>query len=106
MDEDYIRTARAKGLPEKQVVKQGVRASINPVVTLMGLEMGILLGGAVIVEAVFNIPGVGLLAYHSIANADFAVIEGTVLLAAMFIIIANIVVDIVYAYLDPRVRYS
>ena len=106
MDEDYIRTARAKGLPEKQVVKQGVRASVNPVVTLMGLEMGLLLGGAVIIETVFNIPGVGLLAYHSIVNADFAVIEGTVLLAAMFIIIANIVVDIVYAYLDPRVRYS
>jgi peptide/nickel transport system permease protein len=60
----------------------------------------------VIIETVFNIPGVGLLAYHSIVNADFAVIEGTVLLAAMFIIIANIVVDIVYAYLDPRVRYS
>jgi peptide/nickel transport system permease protein len=106
MDEDYIRTARAKGLPEKEVVKQGVRASINPVVTLMGLEMGILLGGAVLIETVFNIPGVGLLAYHSIVNADFSVIEGTVLLAAMFIIIANIVVDIAYAYLDPRVRYS
>jgi peptide/nickel transport system permease protein len=106
MDEDYIRTARAKGLPEKQVVRQGVRASINPVVTLMGLEMGILLGGAVLVETVFNIPGVGRLAYTSIVNADFSVIEGTVLLAAMFIIIANIVVDIGYAYIDPRVRYS
>jgi peptide/nickel transport system permease protein len=106
MDEDYIRTARAKGLPEKQVVRQGVRASINPVVTLMGLELGILLGGAVLVETVFNIPGVGRLAYTSIVNADFSVIEGTVLLAAMFIIIANIVVDIGYAYIDPRVRYS
>jgi peptide/nickel transport system permease protein len=106
MEEDYIRTARAKGLPEKQVVRQGVRASINPVVTLMGLELGILLGGAVLVETVFNIPGVGRLAYTSIINADFSVIEGTVLLAAMFIIIANIVVDIGYAYIDPRVRYS
>ena len=106
MDEDYIRTARAKGLPEKRVVRQGVRASINPVVTLMGLEFGILLGGAVLVETVFNIPGVGRLAYESIVNADFEVIEGTVLLAAMFIILANIVVDIMYAYLDPRVRYA
>ena len=106
MDEDYIRTARAKGLPEKRVVRQGVRASINPVVTLMGLEFGILLGGAVLVETVFNIPGVGRLAYQSIVNADFEVIEGTVLLAAMFIIVTNIAVDIFYAYLDPRVRYA
>ena len=106
MDEDYIRTARAKGLPEKRVVRQGVRASINPVVTLMGLEFGILLGGAVLVETVFNIPGVGRLAYQSIVNADFEVIEGTVLLASMFIIAANIAVDILYAYLDPRVRYA
>jgi peptide/nickel transport system permease protein len=106
MDEDYIRTARAKGLPERAVLRQGVRSSINPVITLLGLEIGILLGGAVLVEKVFNIPGVGNLAYSSIINADFSVIQGTVLLAAMFIILANIVVDIVYAYLDPRVRYS
>ncbi len=106
MDEDYIRTARAKGLPERKVLRQSVRSSINPIVTLLGLEVGILLGGAVLVETVFNIPGVGHLAYISIVNADFAVIQGTVLLAAMFIILANIVVDILYAYLDPRVRYS
>ena len=106
MDEDYIRTARAKGLPERKVLRQGVRSSINPIVTLLGLEVGILLGGAVLVETVFNIPGVGRLAYTSIINADFSVIQGTVLLAAMFIIVANIVVDVLYAYLDPRVRYS
>jgi peptide/nickel transport system permease protein len=106
MDEDYIRTARAKGLPERKVVRQGVRSSINPIVTLLGIEIGLLLGGAVLVETVFNIPGVGHLAYTSIINSDFSVIEGTVLLAAMFIIIANIVVDIAYAYIDPRVRYS
>ena len=106
MDEDYIRTARAKGLPERRVLRQGVRSSINPFLTLLGLEIGILLGGAVLVEKVFNIPGVGLLAYNSIINADFSVIQGTVLLAAFFIIVANIVVDILYAYLDPRVRYS
>jgi peptide/nickel transport system permease protein len=106
MDEDYIRTARAKGLPERSVTRQGVRSSINPIVTLLGLEIGTLLGGALLVETVFNIPGVGLLAYHAIIQADFSVIQGTVLLAAMFIIVANIVVDIAYAYLDPRVRYS
>jgi peptide/nickel transport system permease protein len=106
MDEDYIRTARAKGLTERAVVRQGVRASINPLVTLVGLEIGTLLGGALLVEAVFNIPGVGRLAYSAIIQSDFSVVQGTVLLAAMFIIVANIVVDIAYAYLDPRVRYS
>jgi len=106
MDEDYIRTARAKGLPERAVLRQAVRSSISPIVTLLGLEIGILMGGAILVERVFNIPGVGSLSYTSIVNADFSVIQGTVLLAAFFIIAANIVVDILYAYLDPRVRYS
>jgi peptide/nickel transport system permease protein len=106
MEEDYIRTARAKGLPERAVVRQGVRAAINPVVTLFGLEVGVLLGGAVLIEAVFNIPGIGELNYKAIQSSDFPVTQGTVLLAAMFIIVANIVVDVGYAYLDPRVRYS
>ncbi len=106
MKEDYIRTARAKGLAEHRVIRQGVRSSINPIVTLLALELGVLLGGAVLIEYVFNIPGVGLLAYHSIVESDFEVIQGTVLLASMFIIVANIVADIAYAYLDPRVRYS
>jgi peptide/nickel transport system permease protein len=106
MKEDYIRTARAKGLPERLVVRQGIRAAINPIVTLLALEIGVLLGGAVLVETVFNIPGVGRLAYNAIVHSDFEVIQGTVLLASMFIIIANIVADIAYAYLDPRVRYS
>jgi peptide/nickel transport system permease protein len=106
MREDYIRTARAKGLRERAVVRQGVRAAVNPIITLFGLEVGVLLGGAVLVETVFNIPGVGRLAYQSIQSSDFPVIQGTVLLASAFIIVANIVVDIAYAYLDPRVRYS
>jgi peptide/nickel transport system permease protein len=106
MGEDYIRTARAKGLRERSVVRQGVRSAINPVVTLLAIEIGILLGGAILVETVFNIPGVGRLSYNAILASDFSVVQGTVLLAAMFIIVANIVVDIVYAYLDPRVRYS
>jgi peptide/nickel transport system permease protein len=106
MGEDYIRTARAKGLPERRVVRQGVRASITPIVTLLPLEIGVLLGGAVLIETVFNIPGVGRLAYNAIPASDFPVVQGTVLLAAMFIIVANIVVDIAYAYIDPRVRFS
>ncbi len=106
MGEDYIRTARAKGLRERRVIRQGVRSSINPIVTLLALEIGVLLGGAVLIEDVFNIPGIGRLAYQSIIQSDFEVIQGTVLLAAMFIILANIVADIGYAYLDPRVRYS
>jgi peptide/nickel transport system permease protein len=106
MREDYIRTARAKGLPEKDVVRQGVRAAVNPIVTLFGLELGTLLGGAVLIEAVFDIPGIGELNYKAIQSSDFPVTQGTVLLAAMFIIVANIVVDVAYAYLDPRVRYS
>jgi peptide/nickel transport system permease protein len=107
MSEDYIRTARAKGLSERRVVlKHGVRSAITPIVTAAGLDIGILLGGAILTETVFNIPGIGRLAYDSIQNADLPMIQGTVLLGAFFIILANLVVDIVYAFLDPRVRYS
>jgi peptide/nickel transport system permease protein len=106
MKEDYIRTARAKGLPERTVVRHGVRSALNPIITLLPLEIGTLLGGAVLVETVFNIPGIGRLGYESIVQSDFSVIQGTVLIAAMFIIVANIVVDILYAYFDPRVRFS
>jgi peptide/nickel transport system permease protein len=106
MGEDYIRTARAKGLRERRVVGHGVRAAINPIITLFGLEVGVLLGSALLVESVFNIPGIGELNYKAIQQSDFPVTQGTVLLAALFIIVANIVVDVAYAYLDPRVRYS
>jgi peptide/nickel transport system permease protein len=107
MGEDYIRTARAKGVPERQVVlRHGVRAAITPILTIFALDVGVLLGGAVLVETVFDIPGIGRLNYDAITHADFPIIQGTVLLAALFIVVANIVVDIVYAYLDPRVRFS
>jgi peptide/nickel transport system permease protein len=107
MGEDYIRTARAKGLRERRVIwRHGVRAAITPVVTIFGLDLGALLGGAVITETVFDIPGIGRLNYDSIIHSDFPVVQGTVLLAALFIVVANILVDIAYAYLDPRVRYS
>jgi peptide/nickel transport system permease protein len=107
MGEDYIRTARAKGLSERRVIlRHGVRSAITPIVTIFGLDIGLLLGGAVITETVFDIPGVGRLNYDAIVHSDFPIVQGTVLIAAIFIVIANIVVDIAYAYLDPRVRYS
>jgi peptide/nickel transport system permease protein len=107
MGEDYIRTARAKGLTERRVIfRHGLRSAITPVVTAAGLDIGILLGGTILVETVFNIPGVGRLAYDSIQTGDLPMIQGTVLLGAFFIIVANLVVDVLYAFLDPRVRYS
>ena len=74
--------------------------------TVLGLDIGILLGGAILTETVFNIPGIGRLAYEGIINADLPVIQGTVLFGALFIVVANFIVDIAYAFLDPRVRYS
>jgi peptide/nickel transport system permease protein len=107
LDQDYIRTARAKGLTERRViVRHGVRAAITPIVTVLGLDLGALLGGALLIETVFDIPGVGRLNYEALVHADFPIIEGTVLLAALFIVLANILVDISYAYLDPRVRFK
>ncbi len=106
MGEDYIRTARAKGLGERRVLlRHGLRSAINPVMTILGLDIGMFLGGAVLVETVFDIPGIGRLNYEAITHSDFPIVQGTVLVAALFIIVANIVVDVAYAYLDPRVRY-
>ena len=107
MGEDYIRTARAKGLSEKRVVlRHGVRSAITPIVTAAGLDIGILLGGAILTETVFNIPGIGRLVYESIQHSDLPMIQGTVLFATFFIVLANLVVDILYAFLDPRVKYA
>jgi peptide/nickel transport system permease protein len=107
MSEDYIRTARAKGLPERTVIfRHGMRAAITPVVTAAGLDIGVLLGGVILTESVFNIPGIGRLAFDSIQNADLPMIQGTVLVGAFFIVIANLIVDVLYAFIDPRVRYS
>jgi len=106
MSEDYVRTARAKGLRERRVVfKHGVRSAITPIVTILGLDLGILLGGAILTETVFNIPGIGRLAFDAIQKSDLPTVQGTVLLGAFFIILLNLAVDVVYAFLDPRVRY-
>ena len=107
LGEDYIRTARAKGLSERRVTyRHGLRSALTPVVTLLGLDLGGLLGGAIISEKVFNLPGVGALAIGAIQNIDLPVILGTVLFASFFVVISNIIIDIVYAMLDARVRYS
>ena len=108
LSEDYIRTARAKGVPERGVIlHHGVRSAITPIVTLLGLDIGTLLAGnAILTESVFNIPGVGRLLFTSIQRSDLTTIQGIVLFGAFFIIICNLIVDIAYAYLDPRVRYQ
>ena len=106
MGEDYIRTAKAKGLAERRVVlKHGLRTAVTPVVTMFGLDLGILLGGAILIEAVFNIPGIGRLAFDAIQKSDLPMVQGTVLIGALAIVVMNLVVDVVYAFLDPRVRY-
>jgi peptide/nickel transport system permease protein len=108
LGEDYIRTARAKGLPERTVIlRHGLRSAINPIVTLIGLDVGTLLAGqAIITETVFNIPGLGRLLYQAISVSDLTTIQGVTLFGSLFIVFFNLVVDIGYAYLDPRVRYS
>lgn len=107
MSEDYIRTARAKGLRERTVIgKHALRSSLTPVVTMFGMDLGLLLGGALITETVFNLPGLGIWVVQSVANSDFPVVVAVTLAAAFAITFMNLVVDILYAYLDPRVRYS
>jgi peptide/nickel transport system permease protein len=106
LQEDYIRTARAKGVSERRVlIRHGVRSAITPIVTLLGLDIGILLGGAILTETVFNIQGIGRYAYDAITNSDLPVIQGTVLFGAFFIVTMSLLVDIMYAFIDPRVRY-
>lgn len=106
MHEDYVVTAVAKGLPMSVVaVRHGLRNALLPAVTVIGYSMGDLLGGAVIVETVFSLPGMGQLVVNSIARRDFPVIQGAVMITAIFYVLSNLLVDILYLYLDPRVRY-
>ena len=106
MNEDYIRTARAKGLPERTVIsKHGLRAALTPVVTIFGMDLGLLLGGAVITEYTFGLHGLGLFTIEAVQSQDLPEILGVTLLAAFFIVIANLFVDVLYAYIDPRVRH-
>ncbi|MFN2589712.1 MAG: ABC transporter permease [Actinomycetota bacterium] len=107
MNEDYIRTARAKGLSERRVLyKHGLRAAITPMVTLFGVNLGTLLGGATVTETVFNIPGLGRFSLQAIRQGDLYALVDVTLIGAFFVVLANLVVDILYAFLNPRVRYS
>ncbi len=107
MGEDYIRTARAKGISERRVIfRHGLRAALTPVVTMFGMDVAFLLGGAVITESVFQLPGLGQYAIVSLYAADFPAVMGVTLVGAFFIVVANFVVDVLYAFLDPRVRYT
>lgn len=102
---DFIRTARAKGLSERKVIwGHGFKNAVIPVMTIAGIDLGALIGGAIITETVFNRPGIGLMIYHAIAARDTAVIAGGVLFATFFFVFANLLVDLGYAWVDPRVR--
>ncbi|MGH3935859.1 MAG: ABC transporter permease [Pseudonocardiaceae bacterium] len=106
MGEDFIRTARAKGLPERTVVlKHGLRASLTPILTIFGLDLGLLLGGAILTESTYSLPGIGKYAVDAVVNNDLPKVLGVVLVGSIFIIGANLVVDLLYAVVDPRVRY-
>jgi peptide/nickel transport system permease protein len=106
LNEDYVRTARAKGLSERRIlIRHALRCSLIPIVSLFGLDFGALVGGsALLTEVVFGLPGVGKLTYDSLTNLDLPVIMGCVLYAAFFVVLANAVVDVLYAAIDPRVR--
>jgi len=106
-NEDYVRTARAKGLRERTVVvKHALRAGLAPIVTAAGLDLADLLGGVIIVESIFSLPGLGVLTVRSVIESDLPVIAGITLVSAAFIMVANLVVDLLYAVIDPRVRVS
>lgn len=107
LKQDYITTARAKGLAERFVVyKHALKNALIPVVTVMGLQFGILLGGAVLTETVFAWPGIGRLLVDSILRRDYPVVQATVMLMAFVFVLINLVVDIIYAFLDPRIHYQ
>ena len=104
--EDYIRTARAKGLSERRVIfRHALRGALTPIVTMLGIDMATIMAGLVITENLFGLPGLGQLAVASIYSNDFPMVMGVTIVGAIFILAANIVVDVAYAFLDPRVRY-
>jgi peptide/nickel transport system permease protein len=106
-NEDYIRTARAKGLSESVILgKHTLRAALAPIATMAGLDFAGLLGGAILTESVFNLPGLGRLAISAVTKYDLPIIVATTLLAAFIVVIMNLIVDILYAYIDPRVRVA
>ena len=107
LNQDYVRTARSKGISEQTVVyKHGLRAALSPVVTILGLDMAGLLSGTLITEQIFGVDGIGRFAIESLRNDDLPIIMGTVLIGCVLVVIMNLIVDIAYSFLDPRVRLS
>jgi peptide/nickel transport system permease protein len=105
--QDYIRTAWAKGLKERVIVlKHALKNALIPVVTLLGIQLRILVEGSVLVETVFNIPGMGRLLVTSVLSKDFIMVQACILVIALLVLLANLLVDISYGWLDPRVRYG
>jgi len=106
MNEDYVRTARAKGVvPGRVVFRHALRNAMLPTITVIGLQFGLLMGGAILTETIFGWPGVGQIAIESVNRRDYAMIQGVVLYGATFFVLVNLLVDVLYAVLDPRVRY-
>jgi len=106
MNEDYVRTARAKGVvPWRVVFRHALRNAMLPTITVIGLQFGLLMGGAILTETIFGWPGVGQIAIESVNRRDYAMIQGVVLYGATFFVLVNLLVDVLYAVLDPRVRY-
>jgi peptide/nickel transport system permease protein len=105
LGEDYIRTARSKGMRERRVTyRHALRSALTPTITQLGIDLGTVLGGAIVTENVFGLPGLGQLAVQSVLQQDQPVIIGTVILASAFIVASSVAVDLIYAVLDPRVR--
>jgi ABC-type dipeptide/oligopeptide/nickel transport system permease component len=103
----FVEFARLKGMPERTIVwRHALRHVLTPVITMLGMDLGYFLGGVLIIESVFGLPGVGQLAYHAIATLDVPMITGSVLVAAVFVVLMNFVVDVTYTLVDPRVRLS
>ena len=107
MRQDYIRTARAKGLREQGVVwSHALKNSLIPLITVAGVQVGYLLGGVVVTEEVFTLPGVGRLILWAVFQRDYPLVQGTILFVSLLFMLSNLVVDLIYAYVDPRIRYG
>jgi peptide/nickel transport system permease protein len=107
LDEDYVRTARAKGLPENRVVlKHALRNALVPIVTVIGLTVALMIGGAVVTETVFGLPGVGNLVVSAVTRRDYPVIQGALLVVAAIYVVINVLIDLLYTVVDPRVKVS
>ena len=107
LGEDYVKLARAKGMPRRiWIMKHALRNALIPVVTVTGIQAGYLLGGSVVIEQIFSLPGIGMLSLQAINNRDYALLQGTVLFVGVCFVLINLLVDLLYAWLDPRIKYG